>query len=155
MDSSLVLIFVVPCGLHNFHTHKVLWNSRLNEKIDRVDEESNSHDRYAVAAIIKTVCQLSKSGKLHVRNFPKITKLKRRYKIWIFQNCQIKEPCSPGRGLLLFSSTPRNETGDMPHENCQIVPNANKWKQELEQVVLSLKEVNFTAFFGDPLKWQI
>ena len=34
----------------------------------------------------------------------------------------IKEPCSPGRGLLLFSSTARNETGDMPHENCQTVP---------------------------------
>ena len=30
----------------------------------------------------------------------------------------IKEPCSPGRGLLLFSSTPRNETGDMLRENC-------------------------------------
>ena len=34
----------------------------------------------------------------------------------------IKEPCSPGRGLLLFSSTPRNETGDMPRENCQTMP---------------------------------
>ena len=34
----------------------------------------------------------------------------------------LKEPCSPGRGLLLFSSTPRNETGDMPRENCQTVP---------------------------------
>ena len=33
----------------------------------------------------------------------------------------IKEPCSPGRGLL-FSSTPRNETVDMPRENCQTVP---------------------------------
>ena len=34
----------------------------------------------------------------------------------------LKESCSPGRGLLLFSSTPRNETGDMPRENCQTVP---------------------------------
>ena len=34
----------------------------------------------------------------------------------------IKEPCSPGRGLLLFSSTSRNETVDMPRENCQTVP---------------------------------
>ena len=33
-----------------------------------------------------------------------------------------KEPCSPGRGLLLFSSTPRNETGDLLRENCQTVP---------------------------------
>ena len=33
-----------------------------------------------------------------------------------------KEPCSFGRGLLLFSSTPRNETSDMPRENCQVVP---------------------------------
>ena len=35
-----------------------------------------------------------------------------------------KEPCSPiaRRGLLLFSSTPRNETVDMPRENCQTVP---------------------------------
>ena len=32
------------------------------------------------------------------------------------------EPCSPGRGLLLFSSALRNQTGDMPRENCQTVP---------------------------------
>ena len=35
---------------------------------------------------------------------------------------EFKEPCSPGRGLLLFSSTLRNKKGDMPRENCQIVP---------------------------------
>ena len=35
---------------------------------------------------------------------------------------RIKKPCSPGRGFLLFSSTPRNETGDMPRENCLTVP---------------------------------
>ena len=34
----------------------------------------------------------------------------------------VKKPCSPGCGLLLFSSTPRNETGDMPRENYQTVP---------------------------------
>ena len=28
----------------------------------------------------------------------------------------------PGRGLLLFSSTPRNEAGDTPRENCQTLP---------------------------------
>ena len=33
----------------------------------------------------------------------------------------VKEPCSPRRGLLLFSSTPRNGTVDMPRENCQTV----------------------------------
>ena len=35
---------------------------------------------------------------------------------------RLKEPCSPGRGLLLFSSTPPNETGDMPRGDSQTVP---------------------------------
>ena len=39
-----------------------------------------------------------------------------------FKVHDLKEPCSPGRGLLLFSFTPRNETGDMSRENCQTVP---------------------------------
>ena len=30
-----------------------------------------------------------------------------------------KETCLSGCGLLLFSFTPQNETGDMPRENCQ------------------------------------
>ena len=35
----------------------------------------------------------------------------------------LKDPVhAPGRSLLLFSSTPRNKTGDMPRENCQTVP---------------------------------
>ena len=35
---------------------------------------------------------------------------------------QFKEPCSPGLGLLLFSSTPRNETDDKPRKKYQTVP---------------------------------
>ena len=35
---------------------------------------------------------------------------------------QVKEPCSPRRGLLLFLSTAQNKTGDMPRENFQTVP---------------------------------
>ena len=36
------------------------------------------------------------------------------------QGLRLKEPCSPVRGLLLFHPLHAgNETGVMPHENCQ------------------------------------
>ena len=37
---------------------KELWNSKLNEKLETIHEENNPHDRYAVAAIRKTVSRL-------------------------------------------------------------------------------------------------
>ena len=60
MDSSnsLVLNFAFPCGLRGFHVYKELWNPKLNEKLETIHEENNPHDRYAVAAIRKTVCRL-------------------------------------------------------------------------------------------------
>ena len=51
------------------------------------------------------------------------TSLGKRENVVGMPNCKkFKEPCSPGRGLLLFLSTPHNKTGDMSHEHCQIVP---------------------------------
>ena len=76
----------------------------------------------------------------------------------------LKEPCSSGRSLLLFSSTPRNETGDMPRENCQTVCNA---MMDYSMVKCKLTEPRigtgytfserskFHGFFSDPLKWRI
>ena len=71
-----------------------------------------------------------------------------------------KETCLSGCGLLLFSFTPQNETGDMPRENCQnsasnamidySMVKCKLWNQELEQVILFLNEVNFTAFLATP-----
>ena len=60
MDSSnsLVLNFAFPCGLRGFHVYKELWNPKLNEKLETIHEENNPHDRYAVAAIRKTVSRL-------------------------------------------------------------------------------------------------
>ncbi|KAL9954833.1 hypothetical protein ACROYT_G042414, partial [Oculina patagonica] len=60
MDSSnsLVLNFAFPCGLRGFHVYKELWNPKLNEKLATIHEENNPHDRYAVAAIRKTVSRL-------------------------------------------------------------------------------------------------
>ena len=59
MDSSLVLNFALPCGLHSFHVYKELWNHRLNEKLDTIHEENKPHDCYAVAAIRKPVSRLT------------------------------------------------------------------------------------------------
>ena len=60
MDSSnsLVLNFAFPCGLRGFHVYKELWNPKLNEMLETIHEENNPHDRYAVAAIRKTVSRL-------------------------------------------------------------------------------------------------
>lgn len=60
MDSSnsLVLNFAFPCGLRGFHVYKDLWVPKLNEKLETIHEENNPHDRYAVAAIRKTVSRL-------------------------------------------------------------------------------------------------
>ena len=60
MDSSnsLVLNFAFPCGLRGFHVYKELSNPKLNEKLETIHEENNPHDRYAVAAIRKTVSRL-------------------------------------------------------------------------------------------------
>ncbi len=60
MDSSnsLVLNFAFPCGLRGFHVYKELWNPKVNEKLETIHEENNPHDRYAVAAIRKTVSRL-------------------------------------------------------------------------------------------------
>ena len=60
MDSSnsLVLNFAFPCGLCGFHVYKELWNPKLNEKLETIHEKNNPHDRYAVAAIRKTVSRL-------------------------------------------------------------------------------------------------
>ena len=59
MDSSLVLNFLFSCELSGFHIYKELWNPRLNEKLDAIHKENNPHNRYAVAAIRKTVSRLS------------------------------------------------------------------------------------------------
>ena len=53
MDSLLVLKFAFPCELRGFHVYKELWNSRLNEKLDTIHEENNSHDRYAVRQLLQ------------------------------------------------------------------------------------------------------
>ena len=60
MDSSnsLVLNFAFPCGLRGFHVYKELWKPKLNEKLETIHEKNNPHDRYAVAAIRKTVSRL-------------------------------------------------------------------------------------------------
>ena len=50
--------FAFPCGLRGFHVYKELWNPKLNEKLETIHEENNPHDRYAVAAIRKTVSRL-------------------------------------------------------------------------------------------------
>ena len=57
--SSLALNLAFPCGLLCLQVYKELWNPRLNEKLDRIHEENNPHDRYAVAAIRETVSQLT------------------------------------------------------------------------------------------------
>ena len=59
MDSSLALNLPFPCGLRCFDVYKELWNPRLNEKLDRIQEVNNPHDRYAVAAIRETVSRLT------------------------------------------------------------------------------------------------
>ena len=59
MDSSLALNLPFPCGLRCFHVYKELWNPRLNEKLDGIQEENYPHDRYAVAAISETVSRLT------------------------------------------------------------------------------------------------
>ena len=59
LDSSFVLNFAFPCVLRGFHVYEELWNPRLNEKLDTIHEENNPHDRYAVAAIRKTVSRLT------------------------------------------------------------------------------------------------
>ena len=58
MDYWLVLNFAFPCGLRGFHVYKELWNPGLNKKLDTVYEENNPYDRYAAAAIRKSVSRL-------------------------------------------------------------------------------------------------
>ena len=41
MDSTLVLNFAFPCGLHLFHIYKELWNPILNENLDTIREKNN------------------------------------------------------------------------------------------------------------------
>ena len=59
MDSSQILNFAFSCEVRGFHVYKELWNPRLNEKLDTFHEENNPHDRYAVAAIRKSVSRLT------------------------------------------------------------------------------------------------
>ena len=68
MDSSnsLVLNFAFPCGLRGFHVYKDPWVPKLNEKLETIHEETNPHDRYAVAAIRKTVSRTPTTGNLKV-----------------------------------------------------------------------------------------
>ena len=71
MDSSLVLNFAFPCGLRGFHVYKELWNPKLNEKLETIHEENNPHDRYAVAAIRKTVVKSLKLSDLCCKIYEK------------------------------------------------------------------------------------
>ena len=71
-----------------------------------------------------------------------------------------KEPCSPGRGLLLFSSTPRNDTLKLSNSTSNAMIDYSVVKCKLMEPRIGSgyafsERSEFHGFVSDPLKWWI